>query len=172
MPILDQIWHKIWNLTLTFDLEMTLSLISHWPAKRYYIYLIIDEIWPKYIENISFSRWNNANFGQKWCKSQNLTLTFDLEMTLRLNFHWSANRYYIYLAIDEIWPKYIENISFSGWNKANFGLKMIKIQIFDLDLWPWNDLDRVFILQSVYPTANNSFWKYYYKRPWIKVMRP
>ena len=65
MLIFNQKWYKIWNLTLTFDLEMTLSFNSHWPAKRDHIYLTIGEIRPKYIEHISLCGFNNANFGPK-----------------------------------------------------------------------------------------------------------
>ncbi len=101
--ILVQNWHCFWNLTLTFDLEMTLSLNSHWSAQRYYIHLTIDEKWPKYIENISFSGWNNANFSTK--NSEKLTLNFNLQMNLRLNSYRPAKRDHMYLTIGEMWPK-------------------------------------------------------------------
>ena len=62
----------------------------------------------------------------------NLTLTFDLEMTLIGDFH--------YLAEISLIPR------FSGWNNAQFRPKIVKILKFDPDLWPLNDLDSDFSL--------------------------
>ena len=109
--------------------------------------------------------------GWKCWKFPNLTLTFDLEMTLRVNSQWLFKRYHLYLNIDQIWPKCIEIMLHSGRNNAHFGLKMLKIPKFDLDLWPWNDLDRVFIVESEDPTPSNLFWKYYLNWPWINDTR-
>ncbi len=123
---------------------MTLIVNSHLLAMRYPWYLTTDEIRLICDEIITFIGWENAHFRPKMVKISNLTLPFDLEMTLRANSHLLTMRYSWYLTTDEIWVKWDEIIRFNGWKNAHFRPKIAKIPKFDLDLWPWNDLEVKF----------------------------
>ena len=136
---------KFQHLTLTLDLEMTLSINSHTLTKRYCWYLTTDEIRLK-DEIIRTCRWKMLILDQKWWKFQNVTLTFDLEITLRVIFHQLAIRYPWYVTTDVIWLECDEIIRFSGWKNAHSRPKIVKILKFDLDLWPWNDSEGDFSL--------------------------
>ena len=111
---------KFWYLTLTFDLEMTLSLSSHRLEKRYYWYLTTDEVWLKYDKIIRFSGCNNAHFSKKMVKNLKSDLHLWPWNDIEGGFSFAGKELpLIYVTRDEIWLKCDEIIRFSRW-KCSF----------------------------------------------------